>query len=69
MMLSPERLALPDYEYLGRNLGEGKKCRHIRRRRGPCGNRSVWDEDERGRGRVGVLSLLGPARRKTEPGE
>lgn len=34
MMLSPERLALPDYEYLGRSLGEGKKYRQIRRGRG-----------------------------------
>lgn len=71
MMLSPERLALPDYEYLGRSLGEGNKCRQIRRGRGRglCGTRSSWDGEERGRGRVRVLSPLGPAKRKTAPGE
>lgn len=55
MMLSPERLALPDYEYLGRSLGEGKKCRQIR-----AGAGSVWEPVELGRGGAGKGARSGP---------
>lgn len=76
MMLSPERLALPDYEYLGRSFGEGKKSRRIRPR---CGGGGVWvDPVAVGRGGEGrggeggafwVLSQQGRGRRKTALGE
>lgn len=60
-MLSPERLALPDYEYLGRSFfsfGEGKKCRRIKpgfeKRQGRClsENGLGWNGEGRGEGRV-----------------